>query len=69
MAQIGNHSSGHLMLILGVVIFQRLADRKPFALGDISEMFRDRLQKLFIDERLITQRAQIFSDIEERRVR
>ncbi len=57
------------MLVLRIVVFHRRADRKAFALGDVQEMVRHRFENLLVDESLVAQGAEIFRDVEQRRVR
>src|SRR5512145_2456123 len=57
------------MLILRVVVLYRLADREPFALGDVGEVVRHRLEHFLVDQCLVAERPKISRDVEQRRVR
>src|SRR5215510_5735329 len=69
MAQIGDHTAGHLVLVLGIVILHGRANGETFALGDNREMVRNWLEQFFVDESLVTKGAEIPGEVEQRRVR
>ena len=66
-AQVRDHSSGHLMEILFAVIRGRSSDRQAFTPCNGGEMRRDGLELLGIDGRCVPQRARILDDVEQRR--
>ena len=68
-AEVGDHAARHLVLIDGLVVFGRHAERKALALGDDVEVLAHRAQHLLVDHRLVAERAQIVRDVEDRRQR
>ena len=65
MAQVGNHSTRHLMQILRVIVFALRADRMTFELGDEAEVFFNRLDRFGIDERPEAERAGIGCNVKD----
>ncbi len=49
MAHVRNHAAGHLMAVLRLIVFDRLADRQAVLFGDVGEMFFDGFERFQID--------------------
>ena len=67
-AQIGNHATGYLMAVPSLIVFARHANRQSFALCNFTEMVARRRQDIDVDERLVTERAQVVHHVENRRL-
>src|SRR4051794_18567217 len=67
MPEIGDHASRHLMLILLYIVLDGRTEREFLARRDDPEMSRDRLENVFIDDWAIAKRAQVVSNVEDRR--
>jgi hypothetical protein len=69
MAQVGNHATGNLMNILGVVILGRFADGQIVLPGAGGEVLRYLPQRFFVQQGSVAQGAGVHCDVENGRVR
>src|SRR6266511_6156940 len=57
------------MAVPSLIVFARRADRQSFAFSYPREMFANRRERIYVDQRFIAQSAQIAGDVEDRRLR